>query len=59
MTGRGRNTQPAFMDNFNETLVQADRPLSGSSTTAIAAFLLLAVAGLEDVKWGPLYIGFN
>jgi uncharacterized membrane protein YraQ (UPF0718 family) len=53
MTGQGRNTQPAFMDNFNETLVQADRPLNGPSTTAIAAFLLLAVAGLEYVKWGP------
>ena len=51
MTGQGRNAQPAFMDNFNETLVQADRLLSGPSTTAIA---LSRCSQLDSLlKWGP------
>ncbi len=40
------------MDEHKETFVQGDRRLTRSSI-AIAGFSLLAVAGLEYVKWGP------
>ncbi len=41
------------MNQNNETFVRADRRLPGLSNAAIAAFALLAAAGLQYVKWAP------